>query len=204
MIIAIAVSNEQKEALYLKGFMETVELLWVNTSEALYQVQGAELLIDCLFNGSMIPECGTPLLIHAPIYTLTELKSIGKVARFCAWNSFLERSVWEIAVVQSSDILWLKTLMEHLGWKFQLVKDEPGLIAPRVISMVINEAYYALEQEVSSKADIDTAMKLGTNYPYGPFEWAEIIGLQNIRMLLAKLSETDMRYEPSGLLSVNV
>lgn len=201
MIIAIAANNEQKEALQRKWFKETVEIRWVNTSEALYQVQEAELLIDCLFNGSMIPESGTPLLIHSPINTLIELKAIGNVARFCAWNSFLERSVWEIAVVQSSDTLWVKTMMELLGWQCQLVKDEPGLIAPRVISMIINEACFALEQGVSSKADIDTAMKLGTNYPYGPFEWAEIIGIQNICKLLSKLSETDMRYKPSELLS---
>jgi 3-hydroxybutyryl-CoA dehydrogenase len=201
MIIAIAANNRQQEALQRKGFKETVEIRWVNTSEELYKVQEADVLLDCLFEGAIIPKCGKPLLIHSPTNTLAVLNASETIVRFCAWNSFLERSVWEIAVSHSTESLWLKTLMEHLGWKYQLVKDEPGLIAPRVISMVINEAYYALEQEVSSKADIDTAMKLGTNYPYGPFEWGEIIGLQNIRKLLIKLSETDLRYTPSGLLS---
>ncbi len=66
--------------------------------------------------------------------------------------------------------------------------------------MIINEAYFALQDEVSSKDEIDTAMKLGTNYPHGPFEWSKKIGLKNIYGLLSKLVETNNRYEPAGLL----
>ncbi len=201
MILAIAANTVQKEALERKGLNQSIEILWVNTSEKLYEVQDADGLMDCLFKGSFIPVCDKPLLIHSPIDTLLALNAPATVARFCAWNSFLERSVWEIAIVESVENVWLLTLMEHLGWKCQIVKDEPGLIAPRVISMIINEACFALEQGVSSKADIDTAMKLGTNYLYGPFEWATIIGIHNIQKLLTKLSETDLRYTPSELLS---
>ncbi len=60
--------------------------------------------------------------------------------------------------------------------------------------MIINEAFYALGDDVSTKEEIDVAMKLGTNYPFGPFEWGEKIGLQNIIELLKKLSENDKRY----------
>ena len=66
--------------------------------------------------------------------------------------------------------------------------------------MIINEAFFALEDNVSSKAEIDTAMKLGTNYPFGPFEWAAVMGLENILALLQKLYTTDSRYKPSQLL----
>ena len=66
--------------------------------------------------------------------------------------------------------------------------------------MIINEAFFALEEGVSSKEEIDVAMKLGTNYPYGPFEWQEKIGLQNIYQLLHNLSEKDKRYSVSPLL----
>ena len=68
------------------------------------------------------------------------------------------------------------------------------MLSARIIAMIINEAYYTLEAGISSKAEIDTAMKLGTNYPYGPFEWGEKIGLKNIYMLLFELSKTDDRY----------
>ena len=80
----------------------------------------------------------------------------------------------------------------------------PGFISARIIAMIINEAYYALDEKVSSKTDIDIAMKLGTNYPYGPFEWCNIIGVQQVYQLLAKLSLTDERFLPSaGIAAAN-
>ncbi|MCW3087600.1 MAG: hypothetical protein JWQ78_986, partial [Sediminibacterium sp.] len=69
-----------------------------------------------------------------------------------------------------------------------------GMIAARVIAMIINEAYFGLGDGISTRGDIDTAMKLGTNYPYGPFEWSEKIGLKKIYALLKKLNETSIRY----------
>ena len=75
-----------------------------------------------------------------------------------------------------------------------MVPDVPGMISTRVIAMIINEAYFGLGDGISSKKDIDIAMKLGTNYPYGPFEWGEKIGLKKIYALLKKLSEKDDRY----------
>jgi 3-hydroxybutyryl-CoA dehydrogenase len=66
--------------------------------------------------------------------------------------------------------------------------------------MIINEAYFALSEGVSTKAQINIAMKLGTAYPYGTFEWSERIGLQNIASLLLKLSRQQKRYMPCKLL----
>ncbi len=67
--------------------------------------------------------------------------------------------------------------------------------------MIINEAYYALGDGVSSKADIDIAMKLGTGYPYGPFEWSQLIGLKNINELLLQLMKLDKKYSPAPALT---
>jgi 3-hydroxybutyryl-CoA dehydrogenase len=66
--------------------------------------------------------------------------------------------------------------------------------------MIINEAYLSLEEGVSSKEEMNTAMRLGTNYPYGPFEWAEKIGPENIARLLTALSRQQPRYTPASLL----
>jgi 3-hydroxybutyryl-CoA dehydrogenase len=57
-----------------------------------------------------------------------------------------------------------------------------------------------LEEKVSTKEEIDTAMKLGTSYPYGPFEWSRKIGVKNIFELLSVLAKTNARYEPAALL----
>ena len=78
--------------------------------------------------------------------------------------------------------------------------DLPGFVAPRVVCMIINEAYLALEEGVSTKAEIDTAMKLGTAYPFGPFEWAEKIGIKKVAGLLQRLALEDKRYQPAPLL----
>jgi 3-hydroxybutyryl-CoA dehydrogenase len=66
--------------------------------------------------------------------------------------------------------------------------------------MIINEAFFALSENVTTIEEIDTAMKLGTAYPYGPFEWGNKIGLQNIVTLLKKLSKKQPRYIPCELL----
>src|SRR5206468_5516030 len=91
-------------------------------------------------------------------------------------------------------------VMNALNWKYELVPDIPGMVATRIISMIINEAYFALGDKVSTKEEIDIAMKLGTNYPYGPFEWSEKIGLNKIYFLLKRLFEKEIRYAIAPLL----
>jgi 3-hydroxybutyryl-CoA dehydrogenase len=72
------------------------------------------------------------------------------------------------------------------------------------VSAIINEAYFALEDGVSTKGEIDVAMKLGTAYPYGPFDWAQKIGLNNIATLLQQLAAEQPRYAPCSSLIAEV
>ena len=86
-----------------------------------------------------------------------------------------------------------------MGKKTEWVPDTPGLITARIVACIINEAYFAKGENISSENDIDVAMKLGTNYPYGPFEWGERIGLENVRRLLNALeaSSSEVMYHPN-------
>lgn len=70
-----------------------------------------------------------------------------------------------------------------------------GFIFPRTIVQIINEAYFALEDGVASKEDINRAMKFGVNYPKGPFEWSQGRELY-VRTLLNELLQktADKRY----------
>ena len=138
-----------------------------------------------------------PVFINAVTETLEERKLPSNFSRINGWPGFLKRETWEIASGNRDVVI---KVFEQLGWKTIFVKDEPGLVSARVISMIINEAFFALGENVSSIEEIDLAMKLGTNYPYGPFEWSEKIGLQNIYHLLHKLSQTDKRYLIAPLL----
>ena len=117
-----------------------------------------------------------------------------KIARFNGWKTFLRNRVWEATSTHEEEF---KNIFALLNREVLFVKDQPGLISARVISRIINEAFYALNEKVSSKEEIDLAMKNGTNYPYGPFEWGEKIGLKNVYDLLCKLSETDKSYSPA-------
>ena len=66
--------------------------------------------------------------------------------------------------------------------------EEPSEeVALRVISCIINEAFLTLSEGVASAEDIDEAMKLGANYPRGPFEWAEEIGARKVLRTLDSL-----------------
>jgi 3-hydroxybutyryl-CoA dehydrogenase len=53
------------------------------------------------------------------------------------------------------------------------VADAPGLVVARTVAMLINEAADAVLQGVCSPEGADAAMKLGVNYPAGPFEWLQ-------------------------------
>lgn len=154
----------------------------------------------CLTGNNSIAEFATldkPVFLHSVIDSLAELHAPSNVLRINGWSTFLNRSVWEIAGQVDEKV---NNIFENIDIKINSVADEPGFISARIIAMIINEAYLAVEDHVSSKVEIDTAMKLGTNYPYGPFEWAALIGEQHILALLNKLHVTDSRYQPASSL----
>jgi len=148
-------------------------------------------------NTAIFKNITKPVLLNSVAHTLKELNAPSNVLRINGWKGFLSRKCWEVAGLVNEGAV---EIFSALGKQILVVADEPGLVAARPIAMIINEAYFALEQGVSTKSEIDTAMKLGTNYPFGPFEWAFIIGLHPIYDLLHLLSLSDTRYTPSPLL----
>ena len=88
------------------------------------------------------------------------------------------------------------------GLDVHVIDDAPGLVVTRTVAMLVNLAVDALHQGVASGADIDTAMRLGTNYPLGPLEWGQRWEAATVCIVLSALQETygDPRYRPSQLL----
>ncbi len=95
-----------------------------------------------------------------------------------------------------------EALFRAIGKEVEWVEDRVALIVPRVLSMIINEAAFAVMEGVASREDIDRAMRLGTNYPRGPLAWGDEIGLDFVVMILEALFEEyhDPRYRPCVLL----
>ncbi len=83
-----------------------------------------------------------------------------------------------------------------------LVDDRVGMVIPRIVCCLVNEATFALQEEVASMEDIDTAMKYGVNYPNGPVEWGEKIGFDQVLAVMDALQHDtgEERYRPSPLL----
>jgi 3-hydroxybutyryl-CoA dehydrogenase len=121
---------------------------------------------------------------------------------FCGLPTFLNREMLEVCIANTKDVTVLDETCKQLNTTFGIVADQVGFITPRIICMIINEAYYTVEEGTASREDIDLAMKLGTNYPYGPFEWANRIGKSNVVALLnaVQKSTANMRYTVCKLL----
>jgi len=128
-----------------------------------------------------------------------------RVAGLNCLPSFLHRDAWEVSRWGKSSEGVEEKIDESLGQlgvKSHWVEDRVGMLGPRVIFMIVNEACYTVQEGTASYSDIDQAMKLGTNYPKGPFEWANLVGVANVYESLEALynDTNDERYRICPLL----
>lgn len=201
MKIAVIADEKQKEEWLVQALLPDTEIVWLTEP---IPVAGVTACIDLLFHpGQERIDQLTALppalvIVNSVVRPLSDLPGIP--VRINGWPGFLKRSVAEVSCRDESLKTKTEKILSACNKTTEWVPDIPGFITPRVVSMIINEAYYALEENVSTKPEIDTAMKLGTNYPYGPFEWGEKIGLRNVYELLASLATTHDRYTACPLL----
>jgi len=181
-----------------------VEIIWIKKVEEFAPYKNADGYIDLLFDGQparieqlkfFLPK---PVIVNSVVTTLHKMNV--PFVRINAWPGFLKRQVVEASCNDEKIKLATGKIFSLLNKRAEWVNDKPGFISARVIAMIINEAWFALGEGVSTKEEIDTAMKLGVNYPYGPFEWCYQIGIKNIHSLLDELSKTNSRYKPAVLL----
>jgi len=94
------------------------------------------------------------------------------------------------------------SLGKHVEW----VGDAPGLVLGRIVCQLVNEAAFALREDVGSAEDIDAGMLLGLNYPHGPLHWADEIGLDHVLAVLDGLADEyrEERYRASPALRSRV
>jgi 3-hydroxybutyryl-CoA dehydrogenase len=205
MRIAVLADDILKSEFLLKGVPEEVEVIWADTLKVLSMLSDVDVYFDLLFDmereriNHLKKLDEKPVFINAVNNTLAECGS--SFIRINAWPTMLKRDITELVIRDPVQEAVVIDLFKIFNWHHRFVPDVPGMITPRVVSMIINEAYFTLEQKVSTKEEIDIAMKLGTNYPLGPFEWGHKIGLKKVHSLLSSLSLTEQRYLPSTLLA---
>lgn len=92
--------------------------------------------------------------------------------------------------------------LQRAGLAVTRMDDIAGLIGLRTVAMLANEGADAVLQGIGTAADIDTAMRYGTNYPRGPLAWADALGVGFVAQVLANLREHygEERYRVSPLI----
>jgi|WetSurMetagenome_2_1015567.scaffolds.fasta_scaffold222944_1 3-hydroxybutyryl-CoA dehydrogenase len=96
----------------------------------------------------------------------------------------------------------VQKFFRSVGKEIELVQDRVGMVFPRIICQIINEAAFVLQEEIAAPQDIDKAMKMGADFPHGPIEWADKLGMQQVHAVLSALQRDlgEERYRISPLL----
>jgi 3-hydroxybutyryl-CoA dehydrogenase len=176
-----------KEELLKNGVEPSLDCIYVDSLDDLLQHANADGFIDLLFEPTtervnalkgLLPK---PVIVNSVAHTLGILSA--DFIRINGWPTFLASGLLEGAAGEDQKLKGEEILMQFHK-KVIWLPDTIGFISARVICKVINEAWLALEENVSTTGEIDLAMRLGTNYPLGPLEWAEKIGVERVKFLL--------------------
>jgi 3-hydroxybutyryl-CoA dehydrogenase len=146
----------------------------------------------------LLEDCPVPLFISTAKSSLAGI--VGETSNpvkpilfgFNGLPTFVNRATFEVTMIDKKHSEKLREICEQLGTSYEVVEDLPGMVTPRIVCMIINEAYCTIEDNTATAGNIDIAMKLGTNYPHGPIEWSKRIGLKNVVDVL------DAVYKHSG------
>jgi 3-hydroxybutyryl-CoA dehydrogenase len=168
------------------------------TTDLVKAVSEADLIIEAIpeemkLKKEVYKEVSKDAPEHAIIASNTSTLSITEMAgavkrqeNFVGLHFFNPAPVMKLLEIvkgkKTSDetVQFAKDFANRLGKTPVVCNDSPGFIANRVALPMMNEAVIVLEEGVATKEDIDTAMKLGFNHPMGPFQLADLVGLDTL------------------------
>jgi 3-hydroxybutyryl-CoA dehydrogenase len=147
-----------------------------------------------------LPETA-PILSSSINITATEQSAwiAGKhrLIGIAALPTLIEKPLVEVAPTIYTPIETLEVVSRFfltIGKEIEIVQDRVGMVLPRILCQVINEAAFAITEDIAAPGDIDKALTLGMHFPLGPIKWAEQIGLDQVYAVLTAL-HTDLQEE---------
>jgi 3-hydroxybutyryl-CoA dehydrogenase len=207
MKIVVITGNSLKEELTSQGCRDGATIEW---NDDIYTVpRSAPVYIDLMYDETNDKRIEILTTLTADVILVnnvtTHMENFpGNFIRFNGWPTFLKREVLEAHCANEDIKKKAEMALSFFNKTIEWTADINGFITPRVVCAIINEAFFSVQSNVSSREEIDMAMKLGTNYPYGPFEWNNLIGPEKVYSLLSVLSKENERYTPCDLLKKEI
>ena len=189
----------------------SIEMNELSTCDLLIEAatENKSIKFDIFKKLDELAKAGAILATNTSSISITEIAAVTKRPHLVAGMHFMNpvpvmKLVEGIRGLETSDETFntVAAVAEKMGKVFVRANDVPGFAVNRILMPMINEAVYALYEGVASIADIDQAMKLGTNQPMGPLELADFIGLDTCLAIMEVLHEGlgDTKYRPCPLL----
>jgi 3-hydroxybutyryl-CoA dehydrogenase len=207
-----------------KGKMEPAArdaaLARITTSTEMSAGKDADLFVEAApeviaIKKDLFERAAATLRADAIIATNTSSLSVSELAQFVTgpqrfvgihfFNPVPMMALVEVvkgAATSAATLAAARAYAEAVGKTPITVKDSPGFVVNRILFPMINEAAQAFAEGVASAEDIDTGMKLGTNWPMGPLALADLVGLDTTKAVLETFErETgDVKYRPAAVL----
>ena len=145
-----------------------------------------------------------------PITSIAQdLKDPGRLVGLHFFNPVLQMPLVELIpghTTRPEVVDDARRFAESLGKTVVASRDTPGFVTTRALAVLINEAAWMLYEGVATKEDIDTAYKLGFHHPMGPFELADLVGIDTALAILDVLWDgfRDPRYRACPLIRTMV
>jgi 3-hydroxybutyryl-CoA dehydrogenase len=174
--------------------------------EAVPEEMESKIEIFTLLDKVCRPE--TILATNTSSFSITEIASVTYRASKCLgmhfFNPVHKMKLLEVVRGLETDESTIAAAAEvgsKMGKEVVVIRESPGFITSRINVLIGNEAFNMLQEGVATASDIDKALKLGLNHPMGPFEMADLVGLDTRLHILEYLHKTlGERFRPSPLM----
>lgn len=206
------------DELKLRLASSNVEIDWLDDTDlTAHNLQDYQLIFDLDFDAHshqlkyFAGLSNIPVIVNAVnIQLASVVKDFGRkpeciLVGMNAMPTFINRGLAEFSIYDDAHKSTIENIFNKLQWEIKWVEDRVGMVTPRIVLMIINEACYTVQEGTASMQDIDISMKLGTNYPLGPFEWANKIGVKHVYETLESvyMDTHDERYKICPLLKTH-